>query len=177
VNEFLSVFEPFLKHGVGPGIHIKFDLAANLPICLVGPALFEAAVLNVVTNARDAMPGGGEVQIITERWVQSTATPNPPGPGVYVRVRIKDHGHGMRPEVLRSVFDPFFTTKGEKGTGIGLPQVHAFTKMVGGHVTIASEPGIGTTVDLLFPSVEPEGAVDGSRSRPTFEGQPGHRRR
>ena len=61
---------------------------------------------------------------------------------------------GMAPEVLRKVFDPFFTTKGETGTGIGLPQVQALAQMVGGQVRIASERGIGTTVDLLFPSIQ-----------------------
>ena len=73
-----------------------------------------------------------------------------------MRVRVEDDGHGMPEEVLRRVFDPFFTTKGETGTGVGLSQVHAFTQMVGGQVHIASERGVGTTVDLLFPSIDPE---------------------
>lgn len=72
-------------------------------------------------------------------------------------VRVEDDGHGMPEEVLRRVFDPFFTTKGETGTGIGLSQeVHAFTQMVGGQVHIASERGVGTTVDLLFPPIHPD---------------------
>ncbi|MEP7174878.1 MAG: ATP-binding protein [Aestuariivirga sp.] len=154
VNEFLKAFEPLLRYGAGQEIRIKFNLANDVLICLVDPAFFDAAVLNLVTNARDAMPDGGDVEITTERLVQSTAMPDPPGPGTYVRVRVKDHGRGMPPEVLARALDPFFTTKGEKGTGIGLPQVHAFAQMVGGHVRIESEQGIGTTVDLLFPSVE-----------------------
>jgi signal transduction histidine kinase len=121
---------------------------------LIDPALFDTAVLNLVMNARDAMPSGGEIRIITERLVQTTAEPDPPGPGTYACVRVKDHGCGMAPEVLRKVFDPFFTTKGEKGTGIGMPQVQALTQMVGGRIRISSERGIGTTVDLLFPSVQ-----------------------
>jgi signal transduction histidine kinase len=112
-------------------------------------------VLNLVANARDAMPNGGKVRIVTERFEQRTAPPNQPEPRTYVRVRVVDEGHGMPDEILRRVFDPFFTTKGETGTGIGLAQVHAFTRMVGGYVDIASERGVGTTVALLFPAILP----------------------
>ena len=97
------------------------------------------------------MPNGGEVQISTERCVVETAIAGSPAPGTYVRVRVKDNGQGMPAEVLRKVFDPFFTTKGEMGTGLGLPHVCAFMRLIGGHVSVTSEPGIGTTVDLLFP--------------------------
>ncbi|QPC92983.1 ATP-binding protein [Mesorhizobium sp. INR15] len=156
LNEFLRSFEPFLRYGAGPDVRVKLELGSGIPDCLIDPALFDAAVLNLVVNARDAMPNGGEIRVVTERLVQTTAAPDPPGPGTYVCVRVKDQGCGMSAEVLRKAFDPFFTTKGEKGTGIGLSQVHALTQMVGGHVRIASEPGIGTTVDLLFPSIQPD---------------------
>ena len=153
VNEFLRNFEPFLRYGAGSGVRVVLDLASDIPRCLVDPALFDAAVLNLVVNARDAMPSGGEVRITTERLVIANATSGSPPPGTYARVRVKDGGQGMAPEVLRRVFDPFFTTKGEKGTGMGLAQVYAFMQLVGGCVAIASERDIGTTFDLLFPSV------------------------
>jgi signal transduction histidine kinase len=153
VNEFLRNFEPFLRYGAGSGVRVVLDLASDIPRCLVDPALFDAAVLNLVVNARDAMPSGGEVRITTERLVIANATSGSPPPGTYARVRVKDGGQGMAPEVLRRVFDPFFTTKGEKGTGMGLPQVYAFMQLVGGYVAIASERDIGTTFDLLFPAV------------------------
>lgn len=156
VNEFLRTFEPFLRYGAGSDVRVRLHLGSHIPKCLIDPALFDAAVLNLVVNARDAMPSGGEVRIVTERLEQETTTPDPPGPGTYVRVRVEDVGHGMPEEVLRRVFDPFFTTKGETGTGIGLSQVRAFTHMVGGQVHIASEVGVGTTVDLLFPSIHPD---------------------
>ena len=159
LNEFLRSFEPFLRYGAGPDVRVKLELGSDIPGCLIDPALFDAAVLNLVVNARDAMPNGGEIEVVTERLVQATATPDPPGPGTYVCVRVKDQGYGMTTEVLQNVFDPFFTTKGEKGTGIGLTQVHALMEMVGGHVHIASERGIGTTVYLLFPSILPEAKV------------------
>ena len=152
LNVFLRTFEPFLRYGAGPDVRVKLELGSDIPNCLIDPALFDAAVLNLVVNARDAMPNGGEVRIVTERFEQTTATPDPPGPGTYARVRVEDEGHGMPEKTLRRVFHPFFTTKGEAGTGIGLSQVQAFTQMVGGHVDIASEQGVGTTVALLFPA-------------------------
>ena len=77
----------------------------------------------------------------------------------YVRVRVKDNGKGMSEETLLKVFDPLFTTKGEKGTGLGLPQVCAFMRLVGGYVRVTSRVGVGTTFDLLFPAVQREGTV------------------
>lgn len=152
LNEFLRGFEPFLRYGAGPNVRVRLMLAPDIPVCLVDPAFFDAAILNLVVNARDAMPDGGEVRIITERWEQDAAALGPIKPGTYVRVRVEDEGCGMPEEILRKVFDPFFTTKGETGTGIGLSQVFAFATMVGGHVSIASKSGVGTTVTLLFPT-------------------------
>ena len=154
-NELLRQLELFLRYGAGPGIHIVFELAPDIPNCLLDPSQFNAAILNLVVNARDAMPNGGELQISTERWQVGTTTQDLPVPGIYVRVRVKDRGQGMPPETLKRIFDPFFTTKGERGTGLGLPQVCAFMRLIGGHVSVASEREKGTTVDLLFPTVEP----------------------
>jgi len=152
-NEFLRTFEPFLRYGAGPDVQVRLELGSNIPVCLIDPELFDAAVLNLVINARDAMPNGGEVRIVTERLEQKTATADSLEPGIYARVCVEDNGHGMPEEVLRRVFDPFFTTKGETGSGIGLPQVRAYAQMVGGRIRISSEPGLGTTVNLLFPSI------------------------
>ncbi len=147
--------ELFLRYGAGPGIRIVLELASDIPKCLIDPSQFDAAVINLAINARDAMPNGGEIQISTERWPVETTTSGSAVPGTYVRVRVKDSGQGMPAEVVRKVFDPFFTTKGEKGTGLGLPQVYAFMRRIGGYVDVISEQGIGTTFDLLFPSAEP----------------------
>jgi signal transduction histidine kinase len=154
-NELLRQLELFLRYGAGPGIHIVFELAPDIPNCLLDPSQFNAAILNLVVNARDAMPNGGELQISTARWEVRTKTQDLPVPGIYVRVRVKDRGQGMPPETLKRIFDPFFTTKGELGTGLGVPQVCAFMRLIGGHVSVASEREKGTTVDLLFPTVEP----------------------
>jgi signal transduction histidine kinase len=159
VNKLLRNLELLLKYSAGPETRIVLELASDIPTCLIDPSQFDAAVLNLVVNARDAMPHGGEVRISTERWVAETAISGSPAPGDYVRVRVKDSGQGIPPEVLRKVFDPFFTTKGEKGNGLGLPHVYAFMRRVGGHISVASEWGRGTTFDLLFPSVEPDEPV------------------
>lgn len=150
-NACLMSLELLLTYSAGPGIRITLELAPDLPRCLVDPSQFNAALLNLVVNARDAMRDGGEVKISTARWTGETTNSDSLTPGTYVLVRVKDNGEGMSPDVAQRVFNPFFTTKGERGTGLGLPQVSAFTRAVGGHVRVASERGVGTTVDLLLP--------------------------
>jgi len=162
LNECLRDLELFLKSGIGPEIRVVLQLATDIPHCLIDRSQFNAAVLNLVVNARDALPKGGTIEISTERWTVTPATADAPLPGLYVRVQVKDDGQGMPPEVTRRVFDPFFTTKGERGTGLGLPQVSAFMRLIGGHVSIASERGVGTTVSLFFPSAATD--VDGATS-------------
>jgi len=154
LNECLKDLELFLKSGAGPEIRVVLQLAPDIPKCLIDQSQFNAAILNLVINAHDALPKGGTIEISTERWVVNTVTVDAPLPGIYVRVQVKDDGHGMSPEVTRRVFDPFFTTKGERGTGLGLPQVSAFMRLINGHVSIASERGVGTTVSLFVPSAE-----------------------
>jgi signal transduction histidine kinase len=151
-NELLKSLHRFLNYGAGPGNRVVFKLASDIPECVVDRAQFGSALLNLVINARDAMPRGGEIEISTERWPMDGAASDASGRGVYVRVRVKDNGQGMSAEVMQQVFDPFFTTKGEKGTGLGLPQVHAFMQRIGGHIEIRSGRGVGTAVDLLFPT-------------------------
>jgi signal transduction histidine kinase len=153
-NELLKRLELFLRYGAGSGIRVVFELSPDIPNCLLDPSQFNAAMLNLILNARDAMPAGGEVQISTALWeVKTSAAQGVPAPGTYVRVRVKDGGQGMPPRVLQRIFDPFFTTKGEQGSGLGLPQVSAFMRLLGGYVSVASEHGKGTTFDLLFPAV------------------------
>ena len=153
-NDLLRNLELFLKYGAGPGIRIVFALAPHIPKCLIDPSEFNTAILNLVVNARDAMPDGGEIQISTEVEIVDAEASDLPAPGAYVRVRVTDNGRGMSAETTQSIFDPYFTTKGEKGTGLGLPQVAAFMRLIGGHVGVRSEPGQGTRFDLLFPSQE-----------------------
>ncbi|MDW9973036.1 two-component sensor histidine kinase [Sinorhizobium meliloti] len=154
LNACVSSSAPFLRYGAGPGVRLGFELGSDIPSCLIDPTMLEAAVLNLVLNARDAMPGGGEISIGTERLVETDSVSGRPGPETYAVLRVKDQGCGMTQDVLEKVLDPFFTTKGEDGTGMGLVQVRAFMQMVGGDLRIASDPGTGTTVDLLFPCTD-----------------------
>ena len=105
----------------------------------------EMALLNLAINARDAMPGGGEL-------VFEAAPGTPPqgllDDGEYVRIAVTDSGEGMAPELVAKVFEPFFTTKGVKGTGLGLSQVYGMAQQSGGAARIVSEQGVGTTVEV-----------------------------
>jgi signal transduction histidine kinase len=156
VNALLKGLELFLRYGAGPSVSIVPSYSPAIPKCLVDPSQFTAAILNLVINARDAMPGGGEIRINTT-LVDADATMCGAGRhGVYVRVRVQDSGLGMPDNVVQRIFEPFFTTKGEKGTGLGIPQVRAFIRQIGGYIEVASHQGRGTTFDLFIPAVEPD---------------------
>jgi signal transduction histidine kinase len=144
VNALLDKLAMFLKYGAGAEIRVVLELAPDLPKCLVDPPQFNAAILNLVVNARDAMPAGGTIRIATSAVVRRQNRN-------YVRVRISDDGAGMSPDVRKRIFDPYFTTKGESGTGLGIPQVQALMRQVGGYLTVNSKVGKGTSFDLFFP--------------------------
>ena len=150
INALLSGLKIFLDYGAGPGIRVVFDLAPGLPRCLVDPPQLNAAILNLIVNARDAMPDGGLIRISTILAHYGRGDSRD-----YVRVRVRDNGFGMSPDVLARVFDPFFTTKGDRGTGLGVPQVQALMWQVNGFVAVRSTVGKGTSFDLFFP-VPPE---------------------
>lgn len=158
VNTLLGKLKIFLKYGAGPGIRVIFDLAPDLPKCLVDPPQFNAAILNLVVNARDAMPDGGVIRISTALVAEEKHLS-------FVRLRVCDDGIGMPPEVTKRIFDPYFTTKGDSGTGLGVPQVNALMKQLGGYVTVDSSVGNGTAFNLFFPvhEVHPPLTADGWR--------------
>ena len=126
--------------------------------CLVDPTELQAAILNLATNAKDAMPDGGSLTITTEDAELDGQPDGGAGPirgGRYLSIVVTDTGHGMPPEIRERAFDPFFTTKDVgKGTGLGLSRVYGFMRQSGGHVTIESAPGAGTSVRLYFPRTE-----------------------
>jgi len=155
VNTLLRKLEAFLKYGAGSDMRIELALAGDLPTCLVDPPRFNAAILNLVVNARDAMPSSGTIQISTT----AIRGMHRGHPQEFVRVRVHDHGIGMSPEVLERIFDPYFTTKGDRGTGLGVPQVHALMQQVDGFVRVDSIPGQGTSFDLFFPAPGSQAAV------------------
>lgn len=148
--------EPLLRRTLGNEIRIGIECQDNcLPVHL-DPSQFEATVMNLAINARDAMPNGGELQIAaTDQEIdEPSAAALDMRPGTYVVIKIADTGVGMSEEVRQRAFEPFFTTKGpNKGTGLGLSTIHGFVKQSGGSLTLESEPGRGTTLHLYLPAL------------------------
>jgi signal transduction histidine kinase/CheY-like chemotaxis protein len=154
-NELVQGFAPLIRGALGGAVDLALRLQPDLPPCRADAAQLEAALLNLAINARDAMPQGGHCTLST-RLVQlgpeELAGNAEARPGAYVAVSLHDTGTGMSPEVRDRAFEPFFTTKPVgSGTGLGLSQVFGFTRQLGGHVALESEPDEGTTVTLFLP--------------------------
>ena len=158
VNALFENLKLFLAYGAGPDIGVRLELASGLPRCRIDASRFSAAILNLVVNARDAMPEGGEIRITTDLIHLSETVDSAADPGC-VLVRVIDQGHGMPKEVRDRIFDPYFTTKGETGTGLGVPQVASFMRASGGCMKVSSEPGSGTAFDLYFPICDSPGLI------------------
>jgi signal transduction histidine kinase/ActR/RegA family two-component response regulator len=167
-NQVLSDLEQLLQRAIGAEVQIIADLSPLTNPVLIDKVQFESAILNLVVNARDAMPGAGRVTIKTENLAIDEAHPGGALAGHYVKVTVQDDGSGMPEEVKEKAFDPFFTTKEVgSGSGLGLSQVYGFAKSLGGHVEIESAVGVGTTVTLLLPrSSEPLEAVTSANPLP-----------
>lgn len=165
VNELVRNMMSLLARSLGEQVEIVLEMAPGIWPATADPVQLQTALVNLATNARDAMPGGGKLVIQTENavlddaYVQQFADLKA---GEYVVVAVTDSGHGMAPETVERAFDPFFTTKPVgTGTGLGLSMVFGFVKQSGGHVRIYSEPGLGTTVRLYLPrSIANEAASD-----------------
>ncbi len=159
VNRLVGSLEELLRRTVGPGIQVETSFVAEPWPTLCDPNQLESALLNLVINARDAMPDGGHLLIETTNTVLRSrrgATKDwpPQGvpPGEYVCLSVADTGTGMTPDVIARAFDPFFTTKPiGQGTGLGLSMIYGFVQQSGGHVRLRSEAGHGTTVAVYLP--------------------------
>lgn len=141
----------FLRRTIGGQVEINNCLPAALPRIRTDPTQLESALLNLIVNARDAMPDGGRVDLSAE-VCEVGADHLRLSPGNYVRLRVRDTGQGMDEATLARAAEPFFTTKGVgRGTGLGLPMVHGLMAQSGGEMTLRSKPGQGVTVELWFP--------------------------
>ncbi|WP_445501610.1 PAS domain S-box protein [Microvirga sp. G4-2] len=160
-------FGTVLRRACGETVNLQLSLPSRLSTINVDGAQFEAALLNLVVNARDAMPDGGDLTIAigeTNLTEDRAATWKIPA-GPYVVVTVKDTGMGMTADVASRVFEPFFTTKEVgKGTGLGLSQVYGFITQSGGHIEVDSTPGAGTTITMLLPA-HGEGQEAGDEDR------------
>jgi PAS domain S-box-containing protein len=157
VSALVAGMENLMRGALSEAVKLKLELDTTA-CALIDPVPLEAALLNLCTNARDAMPGGGTFTIETSMHTldeQYAETHVDVLPGKYVMVSLSDTGNGIPSTILSRVFDPFFTTKGHaKGSGLGLSMVYGFVKQSRGHVSLHSETDIGTTVRLYLPLTE-----------------------
>jgi PAS domain S-box-containing protein len=149
--------EKMLRRVIGEDIRLTTSLATQIGHVRADPGQIEQIVMNLVVNARDAMPGGGTLTLETaDRTIDAAFVRDNPGarPGSYVLLEVRDTGTGIPHEIQGKIFEPFFTTKGEgKGTGLGLATVYGIVKQNGGYIRIESEPGQGTSVRIFLPLV------------------------
>jgi signal transduction histidine kinase/CheY-like chemotaxis protein len=155
LSRIVAGMRPMLERLLGEQIELHVALDAGLPASHLDPSQAEQVVMNLVINARDAMPGGGQLTIETTRVVldEEYAASHPGAtPGPHVVLLVTDTGVGMSEEVRARIFEPFFTTKPKGvGTGLGLATVYGIVKQGGGNISVYSEPGRGTTFRLEFP--------------------------
>ena len=154
LNELLTRSMDLYRRTCGPSIEFKVDLAPGLPSVLIDAAQFEASMMNLVANSRDAMPRGGTVTLST-CLVRRAADDSKGPPQDFVCVRVGDNGSGMSPEVAERATEPFFTTKDVgKGSGLGLSQVFGFAAQSGGFASIESQERVGTVIQLCVPTAK-----------------------
>jgi hypothetical protein len=150
LGKYLHEAASLSRQPLGPGITLDFAIEDDLPSVRIDPSQLSTAVLNLVINARDAMPDGGTITITAERVKSPIAAHD----GTFVRLAVADSGTGMSPETAARAIEPFFTTKEVgKGTGLGLSMVYGFVRQSGGQIAIDSKPGRGTTINICLPSV------------------------
>lgn len=177
LNSLVVEFSDMLVRTLGDKVDLRLDLKPGLPACTIDPTYLEMALLNVVLNARDAMPGGGAVTVGTAVLGDERRRLLGLSPGDYVCICVNDEGQGMTPEVRRRATEPFFTTKGP-GTGLGLAMVHGFVQQSHGRLDIESAPGEGTQVRMVFRVAEQAASDDAALAerRGGTPGEPQRRR-
>ncbi len=157
-NSLLDETTKLLTHTIGKNIKISHELLAADETVLGDPVLFQNALINLSVNARDAMEGQGQIMFLTrnvkismEHKDQFTELK----PGNYIEVSVSDTGKGMTREIQKKIFNPYFTTKpAGQGTGLGLSTVFGIIERYGGHITLYSQPGHGTTFKILLPIID-----------------------
>ncbi|HEY8256655.1 MAG TPA: PAS domain S-box protein [Gemmatimonadales bacterium] len=176
LNAVTASLQPMLQRALSETVTLTLELAPGLDRVNADPGQLEMVLLNLVLNARDAMPNGGAVWIGTStaqvdaEFAESQAYDDAE-PGTYAMLTVSDTGEGMPPETLRHVFEPFFTTKdvGE-GTGLGLATVYGIVRQSGGFISVASQPGHGTTFRIYLPLADTAAVANPVPEPPPVEG-------
>nr|WP_279309285.1 MULTISPECIES: ATP-binding protein [Pseudomonas] len=179
MNTLVLSMGELLQRSLNESIRLDMQLDDNLWVAEADPNQLESALLNLVINARDAMPDGGKLKVATANQVLDpvfTEAYSNLEPGDYVVLSVSDSGCGMPQSVINRAFDPFFTTKPiGQGTGLGLSMIYGFSKQSGGHVSIDSEIDQGTTVKLYLPRFRgeelPDTPIDSQQSPDALDGE------
>jgi len=164
INATATTLEKMLRRLIGEHLHLSLELAPEGIYVKADPVQIEQIILNLVVNARDAMPTGGEIRLrtlVVHIQEGESQAPGQLAPGPYVCISVQDSGCGISPEILPRIFEPFFTTKGMgKGTGLGLSTVYGIVQQNGGRIQVQSEPGRGSTFQVLLPRIIPQELTD-----------------
>ncbi len=174
LNTLVSNMDKMLHRLIGEDVELVASLSPGLPKVKVDPGQFQHVLMNLVVNARDAMPEGGRITIATAA-AATKPLEAPPGlaPGPYVTLSVIDTGKGMDEETRRRIFEPFFTTKARgKGTGLGLSTAYGIVKQSGGDIWVTTEPGKGSQFRIYLPAAE-EAAAAGVQGGPAPMAQKG----
>jgi CheY-like chemotaxis protein len=155
LNNLAGELEPLIQRAVGDAILVELALEPQLDLVRLDQRQFQAAILNLAGNARDAMPSGGRLRIETRRVqldARDVAGMADAAPGTYALVIVSDTGTGMDAATAAKAFEPFFTTKEVgKGTGLGLSQVYGFARQAGGFCRVRTTPGQGCAIEMYLP--------------------------
>ncbi|KSD10884.2 hybrid sensor histidine kinase/response regulator [Pseudomonas aeruginosa] len=165
IPDLLRGMTDLLIHSLGPSVSIETRFPLDLDLGLTDANQLELSIINLATNARDAMPNGGRIVFSASNQRVPADNPHRLAPGNYICLSISDTGSGMDEETLRRAVEPFYTTKGVgRGTGLGLSIVDGLAEQLGGRLTLESQPGVGTTANVWIPAVPrtPEGARAGN---------------
>ena len=178
LNKVATEMTSMIRRIIGEEIKVATRLDSGLPPIWMDPGQLEQIILNLAVNARDAMPGGGELLIETARFDCTEGmigTQDALKPGNYAMLAVSDKGQGMAPDVMARLFEPFFTTKPPgKGTGLGLSMIYGIVKQSDGHILVSSEPGRGSTFKLYLPLASQAEACDDTPAESLAVEGPGH---